>query len=162
MTSKKGSTQPVEVPAAVEHREVEDLNRRAKSFETKEGFMIANKQSPRITEVSWGSVKVEGQGQYKDAKLYPGGSREWNWRETGTNHTPGVQPADVQELLENGAKVIVLSTGHNERLKVKSETINLLKEKDIAVHVLPTDQAVKKYNDLRTRQPVGALIHSTC
>ncbi|MEJ2348259.1 MAG: hypothetical protein P8Y03_00600 [Anaerolineales bacterium] len=53
--------------------------------------MIANKQSPRITEVSWGSVKVEGQGQYKDAKLYPGGSREWNWRETGMICVPASQ-----------------------------------------------------------------------
>jgi hypothetical protein len=124
--------------------------------------MMAKQESPRITEISWGSVKVEDQARYKDAKLYPGGSREWNWRETGTNHTPGVQPADVLELLENGAEVIVLSTGHNGRLQVQSETINMLKEKDIPVHVLPTDQAVKKYNELRTRKAVGALIHSTC
>ena len=123
---------------------------------------MAKQESPRITEISWGSVKVEDQARYKDAKLYPGGSREWNWRETGTNHTPGVQPADVLELLENGAEVIVLSTGHNGRLQVQSETINMLKEKDIPVHVLPTDQAVKKYNELRTRKAVGALIHSTC
>ena len=46
---------------------------------------------------------------YKDAKLFPGGSREWNWRETGTEHVPGIQPADVQELLDHGAKVVVLS-----------------------------------------------------
>jgi hypothetical protein len=124
--------------------------------------MVAHKESPRITELSWGFVKVEDQGSYKDAKLYPGGSREWDWNETGTDHTPGIQPADVQELLENGAEVVVLSTGHNERLQVQSGTLQMLKEKHIPVHVLPTDQAVKKYNDLRTQKPVGALIHSTC
>jgi hypothetical protein len=68
----------------------------------------------------------------------------------------------VQELLENGAEVIVLSTGNNERLQVQSETLNMLKEKHVPVHVLPTEQAVKKYNHLRTQKPVGALIHSTC
>jgi hypothetical protein len=26
-----------------------------------------------------------------------------NWRETGTEHSPGIQPADVQELLDRGA-----------------------------------------------------------
>ena len=124
--------------------------------------MTTNKESPRIAEFRWGFVKVEDQGQYKDAKLYPGGSREWNWNETGTDHTPGIQPADVQELLENGAEVIVLSTGNNERLQVQSETLSMLKEKHVPVHVLPTEQAVKKYNHLRTQKPVGALIHSTC
>ena len=29
------------------------------------------------------------------AKLYPGGARAWDWRETGTRHRPGIQPADI-------------------------------------------------------------------
>jgi hypothetical protein len=63
--------------------------------------MKDQKRSPQITHVSWGRLEVEGKaGPYKDAKLFPGGSREWNWRETGTEHVPGIQPADVQELLE--------------------------------------------------------------
>jgi hypothetical protein len=41
--------------------------------------------SPQITHVSWGRLEVEGKAEpYKDAKLFPGGSREWDWRETGT------------------------------------------------------------------------------
>src|SRR6516162_8417412 len=57
-------------------------------------------RSPQITHVSWGRLEVEGKAKpYKDAKLFPDGSREWNWRETGAEHMPGIQPADVQELL---------------------------------------------------------------
>jgi len=42
--------------------------------------MQNNNCSPRIEQVSWGRLKVEGRGEpYKDAKLFPGGSREWNW-----------------------------------------------------------------------------------
>jgi hypothetical protein len=41
-------------------------------------------RSPRITHVSWGHLEVEGGRRFKDAKLFPGGSREWDWRETGT------------------------------------------------------------------------------
>src|SRR6516162_2220457 len=67
-------------------------------------------RSPQITHASWGRLEVEGKAKpYKDVKLFPGGSREWNWRETGTVHVPGIQPADVQELLDHGAKVVVLS-----------------------------------------------------
>ncbi len=125
--------------------------------------MALNKQSPKITHLSWGQVKVEGiEKTFKDAKLYPGGAREWNWNETGTNHTPGTQPADVEELLENGAEVVVLSKGHNEMLQVTEDTINMLKEKGITFHILNTDQAKNKYNELAGKQPVGALIHSTC
>jgi hypothetical protein len=74
--------------------------------------MKDQKHSPQIRHVSWGRLEVEGKAKpYKDAKLFPGGSREWNWRETSTEHVPGVQPADVQELLDHGAKVVVLSRG---------------------------------------------------
>ena len=68
---------------------------------------------------------------YKDAKLFPGGSREWNWRETGTAHKPGIQIVDVQELLEHGSKVVVLSRGMAECLHVPRETLDFLKERQI-------------------------------
>ena len=67
--------------------------------------------SPRISHLSWGHIEVEGHPPFKDAKIFPGGAREWDWRETGTRHVPGVQPADVQELIEHGARAVVLSKG---------------------------------------------------
>ena len=74
--------------------------------------MKINSQSPRINHFSWGQIEIEGQPSFlKDAKLFPDGAREWDWRETGTRHVPGIQPADVEELLENGAEVVVLSRG---------------------------------------------------
>jgi hypothetical protein len=92
-------------------------------------------RSPRIKHVSWGQLDVEGQAEpYKDAKLFPGGSRDWNWRETGTGHDPGIQIADVQELLEH----------------------------EISTHVLPTKEAVALYNKLAETEPVGGLFHTTC
>jgi hypothetical protein len=41
-------------------------------------------RSPRILEISWGLMTIEGLGVGKDFKLYPGGGREWDWSETGT------------------------------------------------------------------------------
>jgi hypothetical protein len=119
-------------------------------------------QSPRIGHLSWGRLEVEGQGTFKDAKLYPGGAREWDWRETGTRHVPGIQPADVEELLDHGAKVVVLSKGMLERLQVCPETLALLQRKGIPAHVLPTEAAARLYNELAARQKVGGLFHSTC
>jgi hypothetical protein len=124
--------------------------------------MKQSRQSPRIQRFSWGRLEIEGGKVYKDAKLFPGGSRQWDWRETGTAHDPGIQPRDVQELVENGAGVIVLATGVNGRLKVCSETLEMLKSKGISVQVLPTEEAIHVYNELSETEPVGGLFHSTC
>jgi hypothetical protein len=115
--------------------------------------------------MSWGNVEVEIEGRrqrFKDVKLFPGGAREWDWRETGTSHAPGIQPADIDELLEHGAKVIVLSKGVLGRLQIHPETLDLLRRKRIPVHVLPTKEAMRLYNRLCEEQPTGALLHSTC
>jgi hypothetical protein len=124
--------------------------------------MDQKSQSPRISQVAWGRLEVAGLGAFKDAKLYPGGAREWDWRETGTRHVPGIQPADVAELLEHGAEVVVLAKGVLERLQVCPETLDLLKNKGIPAHVLPTEDAVRLYNELAAKQKVGGLFHSTC
>jgi len=75
---------------------------------------------------------------------------------------PGVQPADVEELLQHGATVVVLSSGVYGRLQVCPETMQLLKDRDITVHVLRTKEAVRVYNECREKGSVGGLIHSTC
>jgi len=119
-------------------------------------------KSPRIRGLSWGQIEVEGYPPFKDAKIFPGGARAWNWTETGTRHKPGVQPADVQELIEHGSKAIVLSKGVWERLQVCPETLKVLAEKGIEVEVLQTEAAVKRFNELRETLPTGGLFHSTC
>lgn len=118
-------------------------------------------ESPKISGISWGNVTV-GQTRYKDAKLYPGGSRKWDWNETGTRHDPGIQPDDVEELLEHGAEEVVLSRGMYRRLNVKKDTKEYLEQRNIPYHILETRQAVEKYNSLCETRRVGALIHSTC
>jgi hypothetical protein len=125
--------------------------------------MQTTNHSPRIKHVSWGKLEVEGKAEpYKDAKLFPGGSREWNWRETNTSHRPGIQIADAQELVEHGAKVVVLSRGMAECLHVPRETLDFLREHQIAAHILPTKDAVALYNKLAETERVGGLFHTTC
>ena len=118
--------------------------------------------SPRISHLSWGRIEVEGHPPFKDAKVFPGGARAWDWDEIGTRHTPGIQPIDVLELIEHGAKAVVLSKGIWERLQVCPETLEVLANNGIEVEVLQTEAAVESFNKLRERVPVGGLFHSTC
>ena len=70
--------------------------------------------------------------------------------------------ADVQELLDHGAKIIVLSRGMAECLQVPRETLDFLKTAGVAVHVLPTKEAAALYNKLAESEAVGGLFHTTC
>ena len=120
------------------------------------------KRSPRIVAISWGRMEVEGLGVGKDFKLFPGGGRAWDWTETGTRHFPGIQPADVEELLAHEAVTVVLSQGMDQRLQVPPGTRHYLEQRFVTVHVAETRQAMRIYNDLAEETLVAGLFHSTC
>ena len=60
------------------------------------------------------------------------------------------------------SKIVVLSRGMKECLHIPRETLDFLKEREIAAHVLPTAEAVELYNQLAETEPVGGLFHTTC
>jgi hypothetical protein len=107
-------------------------------------------------------MEVEGLASGRDFKLWPGGGRAWDWNETGTHHVPGIQPADVQELLDHGSRVIVLSRGMQLALQTCPETLRMLSDHQIPCHVEETRAAVELYNRLALTEAVGGLFHSTC
>lgn len=118
---------------------------------------------PRVSRMVWGRIELDGGQVFKDAKLWPGGARAWNWRETGTRHVPGIQLADVEELLERGCDVVILSRGQQLALQTKPEVLAALQSSGIEVLQLESQEAVAKYNELTAAgRRVGALIHSTC
>lgn len=120
-------------------------------------------QSPRITHLEWGEVRAEGLVPARDLKLWPGGGRAWDWRETGTHHVPGIQVADVKELLENGARTLILTRGMQLVLQTCPETLEYLSAQSVRVHVAETNEASRVYNELAKQgEAVGGLFHSTC
>jgi hypothetical protein len=120
-------------------------------------------ESPLIGDNRWGVIEVDHAGHFKDVKLWPGGAKEWDWDETGTRHVPGIQPADVMDLLEGDPEVVVLSRGRERRLQTCEETLELLQARDITVVQEETSVAITEYNRLaQSGRRVAALIHSTC
>jgi hypothetical protein len=120
-------------------------------------------QSPRIIRLEWGEMEVEGLAPGRDMKLWPGGGREWDWRETGTHHVPGIQVADVEEVLEHGARTVVLTRGMQLVLQTCPETLEHLRTRGVPVHVVETRAAGRLYNELAEQgEAVGGLFHSTC
>ena len=119
--------------------------------------------SPSVQSIEWGKMEVEGLASGKDMKLWPGGGRKWDWKETGTSHNPGIQVADVEELIDRGASVVVLSRGMKLVLKTCPETLEYLERRGIRYEIEETNEAVRIYNELaRQGVAVGGLFHSTC
>ncbi len=105
--------------------------------------MNSKKSSPQILSIKWGRMDVETLGIGKDYKLWPGGGRAWDWQETGTQHSPGIQVTDVEELVEHGSRIIILSRGRYRRLKTQKETLAFLQKKGVEVIVKETKKGVK-------------------
>lgn len=119
--------------------------------------------SPTITSHSWGAIEVEGLGAFRDAKVWPGGGGGWDWNETGTRHRPGIQPADVEELLDHDPEVVVLSRGRQRRLETQADTLTLLEDRKIEVIREETGEAIEIYNRLVGEgRPAAGLFHTTC
>jgi hypothetical protein len=119
--------------------------------------------SPRVVDDGWGFVEVEGLGRFRDVKLWPGGGRAWDWRETGTDHRPGILCADVTELLNHEPELVILSRGRQGRLSVSPETLSLLETRGVPVLREKTDAALATYNRLAGEgRRVAGLFHTTC
>ena len=119
--------------------------------------------SSRVVDDGWGIVAVEGLGRFRDVKLWPGGGRAWDWRETGTDHQPGILCADVTELLNHESELVILSRGRQDRLSVSPETLSLLETHGVPVVREKTDAALATYNRLATQgRRVAGLFHTTC
>jgi hypothetical protein len=121
------------------------------------------KSSPRILSIKWGQMEVEDIGIGKDFKLWPGGGRSWDWSEHGTDHSPGIQPGDCEELVAHGCRVVVLSRGMYSRLKITPQARAYLEENDIEIVSESSKNAVNLYNAfVEQGRAVGGLFHSTC
>ena len=127
---------------------------------------MSHPRTSHITHMSWGRMEVTVNGQtlaFKDCKVWPGGVKAWDWRVTGTHHQPGIQPADIAEILEQGVEVMILSRGMALMLHTCPETEALLRARGIPYHIEETNRAVALFNQLTQQgKRVGGIFHSTC
>jgi len=119
-----------------------------------------------ITDLTWGNMEVSIDGEkqvFKDCKVWPGGAREWRWGETETHHSPGIQPADIEEILSQDIDVIVLGRGQLGKLCISAETEELLRKRGISYHVEKTRKAIALFNEMvQDGKRVGSVFNSTC
>ena len=118
--------------------------------------------APLIADFRWGRIEDSSGRVFKDARLSPAGAGPWDWNKTGTRHVPGIQIADVEDLLVTAPDLVILSRGVDLVLQVPQATIDFMTAAGPRVVVLQSEQAVAEYNRLARSERVVALIHSTC
>lgn len=148
-------------------REKGVTNKMANESKATPGRTIDSSQSTtQITHIEWGQMEISVNGEifiFKDCKVWPGGAKNWDWRLTGTRHQPGIQPADIQDIVGQGVEVMILSRGMQLMLHTCPETEQMLRERGIANFIEETKQAVKLFNELMQHgKRVGGVFHSTC
>jgi len=122
----------------------------------------------RVTQCTWGQLTVSVPGEevprsFRDCKIWHDKACEWDWKATGTRHRPGIQMADLEEMLQAGVETVVLSRGVDSVLQTMPETLEELRVLGVTVIQVRTPEAVQRYNSLAASgASVGALLHSTC
>jgi hypothetical protein len=112
---------------------------------------------PRIESYSFGRVTVDGREETADVIVLPGRIvRNWRRRD---GHS--LVPEDLDEVLEELPGRLVIGTGANGRLHPDPVTLELLRRRGIQVESLPTDEAVRRFQELDPAATAAAL-HLTC
>lgn len=111
----------------------------------------------QLSEYRFGRVDVDGVSWHEDLWICAGHVGRW-WRREGHR----VHPDDLEEVLALLPETVIIGTGALGMLKVAKETQELLAQKGIELLVLPTKEAVERYNELAPKKRVAVLLHLTC
>jgi len=79
-----------------------------------------------------------------------------------TEVVPGILVADFEDLLTLRPAAVILTRGVQLVLQVPETTVAYARASGAEVLVLQSEDAVAEYNRRERREPVVALIHSTC
>ncbi|MEW6741838.1 MAG: MTH938/NDUFAF3 family protein [Planctomycetota bacterium] len=119
-----------------------------------------------IESYRFGCMRVEGMDHDQDLIVFAPGvkgpapsiSPNW-WRATG--HSLG--PDDLQEVAAAHPRRLIIGQGAYARMAVPEETSKWLATLGIASEILPTEEAVRRYNELEASgERVVGCFHLTC
>jgi hypothetical protein len=111
----------------------------------------------RIEDYSFGRVVVDGEEETRDVIVLPQRVVRGWWRRDG--HALVLD--DLRDVLDELPGRLVVGTGAHGRMRPDPGTIEALARRGVAVDVLPTDEAVRRYGALNPAETAAAL-HLTC
>jgi hypothetical protein len=112
---------------------------------------------PRIEEYRFGRVVVDGEERTRDVIVLPRRVvTDW-WRADGHR----LALSDLEDVIEELPERLLVGTGAYGRMRPEPDALDRLRQRGVAVEVLPTDEAVQRYGELDPSRTAAAL-HLTC
>jgi hypothetical protein len=111
----------------------------------------------RIENYSFGHVTVDGAEETRDVIVLPDRVLRGWWRRDGH----ALVLADLDDVAAELPPRLVVGTGAFGRMRPDPRALAELERRGIAVEVMPTDEAVRRYGELDPRATAAAL-HLTC
>jgi hypothetical protein len=111
----------------------------------------------RIEGYRFGRVEVDGEEQTRDVIVLPERVVPNWWRREGH----GLVIEDLRAVLDDLPERLVIGCGASSRMRPDPGTLQELRRRGVEVDVLPTAQAVRRYEELDPARTAAAL-HLTC
>jgi len=113
----------------------------------------------QITEYTFGRIAINGKTYQTDVIITPHSVKDKWWRKEGHN----LAIEDLESIIDKNPQIIIIGTGYYGRLQVPEVTRSFLKDKGIQVEVVPTSDAVERFNQLQQEcARIVAALHLTC
>lgn len=112
---------------------------------------------PRVDDYAFGRIVVDGHEEREDVILLPERTVSHWWRRHG--HELVIE--DLAEVLPELPERLLIGTGMEGRMHADPGALEQLTARGVAVEVLPTPQAVRRYRELDPTRTAAAL-HLTC
>ncbi|MEA3436349.1 MAG: MTH938/NDUFAF3 family protein [Thermodesulfobacteriota bacterium] len=112
-----------------------------------------------IESFAFGFIVINGTKYTSDLVIYPEGHVEDLWRRKSGHR---LSAGDIDKLISSEPEVIVAGAGVSGLMKPEKQLKKLLNQKGIKFISQPNREATKAYNDLISKNRVGACFHLTC
>jgi glucokinase len=118
---------------------------------------------PRIDEVAFGSVTVDGETVEHDIHIRAHGKvkkrkKKWARKDYDTSHIIG--PRELKKALKKGAEVLMIGEGFDGMVRLADEGRELLEQRGVHWEILPTPDVPHAWNEAEGRKAL--ILHVTC
>ena len=113
---------------------------------------------PKIESYKFGHIVIDGEAHTNDVIILPDRVVGGWWRKQGH----ALHPEDLEAVFESAPEVLLVGSGANGRMLVTAQTREALKSADIECVNVDTNEACRRYSEMRERRSVAAALHLTC
>lgn len=113
----------------------------------------------RIDLFSFGSITINGEEYGNDVVLLPPRVMSSWWR----RHGHKLEVDDLAEVVAYRPDALIVGSGVSNMMQMPPSTIRDMESAGIRVEILPTPEAVERFNDLMAAgEKVAGAMHLTC